>query len=161
VRRPATFHSPMLSQGQSWKFTFTTAGSYSYVCSVHPDMTASITVRPATASAPAHPASHPPKTAAQPAPSTGAGVAAAQPTAPATHRRKQPSAQGSPAPSDGPAPVVAAPETTAQVSAPSTSARTLDPLPIVAGASAAVMVFCLLLMTSRPVTPEKHSSTEA
>jgi len=148
---PATFHSPMLSKGQSWSFRFTTAGSYSYVCSVHPDMVGSVTVRPPATPTPDHSASHATNDPAQPADSAGAGVAATHPTAPATRRPKRASGQKAVASSPAPAPVVAAPETTAQVGAPATSARTLDPLLIVAGVSAAVMVFCLLLMTSRPV----------
>jgi len=37
---------------------------------------------------------------------------------------------------------------------------TLDPLLIVAGASTAVMVFCLLLMTSRPVARPSTSGED-
>lgn len=44
TRGPALFHSPMLSKGQSWSFTFTLSGPYSYICSVHPDMHGSVTV---------------------------------------------------------------------------------------------------------------------
>jgi plastocyanin len=36
--------SSSLSQGQTYSFTFTTAGSYPYYCAIHPDMTGSITV---------------------------------------------------------------------------------------------------------------------
>ena len=50
---PLSIHSPMLDKGESWSFTFATAGSYGYVCTVHPDMTAGITVRAAPAPAPA------------------------------------------------------------------------------------------------------------
>ncbi|MDH6518612.1 plastocyanin [Streptomyces sp. SAI-135] len=56
---PVPIHSPMLDKGQSWSFTFTTAGSYGYVCTVHPDMTAGITVRAAApATKPAAPTEH-------------------------------------------------------------------------------------------------------
>lgn len=37
-------HSPTLSQGQTWSYTFSTAGTYSYICSIHPYMTGSVTV---------------------------------------------------------------------------------------------------------------------
>lgn len=47
---PVKFDSGLLSKGQSFSYTFTSAGTYSYYCAVHPDMTATITV---TASAPA------------------------------------------------------------------------------------------------------------
>ena len=51
---PASFHSPLLSRGQSWSFTFRIPGSYSYVCSVHPDMASSLVViAPAPAAVPA------------------------------------------------------------------------------------------------------------
>jgi plastocyanin len=44
---PEALQAPVLSQGQSWSHTFGAAGSYSYFCSVHPDMAASLTVNPA------------------------------------------------------------------------------------------------------------------
>lgn len=42
---PVTFSSPELQKGQSFTYTFTTPGTYSYYCAVHPDMTASVTVK--------------------------------------------------------------------------------------------------------------------
>src|SRR5438270_1189021 len=39
---PAAFRSPLLAQGQSWSQTFTVPGTYSYYCSVHPDMRAQV-----------------------------------------------------------------------------------------------------------------------
>ncbi|MFC0110399.1 cupredoxin domain-containing protein [Kibdelosporangium aridum] len=59
---PAQFRSPMLNTGQTWSFTFTTPGTYSYYCSVHPDMRGQIVVRQA-AQAPT------PQQQQQPAPS--------------------------------------------------------------------------------------------
>jgi plastocyanin len=38
-------HSPLLSQGATWSFTFATPGTYSYICSIHPNMTGTVTVR--------------------------------------------------------------------------------------------------------------------
>jgi plastocyanin len=38
-------HSPTLNRGQSWSYTFAAAGSYSYICSIHPNMTGTVTVR--------------------------------------------------------------------------------------------------------------------
>lgn len=38
-------HSPLLSPGQSFSFTFNTPGSENYHCSVHPMMTASINIQ--------------------------------------------------------------------------------------------------------------------
>ncbi|MFD8499603.1 plastocyanin/azurin family copper-binding protein [Amycolatopsis sp. NPDC059657] len=41
---PEKFTSPTLQTGQTFSFTFTKAGTYSYYCSIHPDMKASVTV---------------------------------------------------------------------------------------------------------------------
>jgi plastocyanin len=41
---PQALQSPTLHTGESWHYTFTAAGTYSYICSIHPDMTASLTV---------------------------------------------------------------------------------------------------------------------
>jgi len=149
---PQTFHSPMLAQGQSWSHTFGAAGSYSYMCSVHPDMVASVTVR----------------AAAQPKPTKQASPApvsrpTATPTQPA-HAHRSPAATSSPAPAaPSTQPETEEPVASAQVSAPTTrDGATLDPLLLVAGVSAAVMVFCLLLMTSRPVAkPGAPATAEA
>src|SRR5437016_1356332 len=35
---PAQLDSPQLEKGQSWSFTFASAGEYTYYCAVHPDM---------------------------------------------------------------------------------------------------------------------------
>ena len=40
---PVKFASPYLKTGESWSYTFTAPGVYSYVCSLHPKMVASIT----------------------------------------------------------------------------------------------------------------------
>lgn len=60
---PVKFSSPTLQQGQSFTYTFTTAGTYAYYCAVHPDMTAKVIVQPK--------ATTPPPT---PAPSSGSGT---------------------------------------------------------------------------------------
>lgn len=39
-----TLDSPDLSRGDSWSFTFTTKGTYNYICGIHPSMKGSITV---------------------------------------------------------------------------------------------------------------------
>lgn len=36
--------SPALSTGQSFSYTFTAPGTYSYLCTIHPFMTATVTV---------------------------------------------------------------------------------------------------------------------
>lgn len=38
--------SSTLAPGQTYSFTFNTAGSYSYICTIHPDMTGTVTVTP-------------------------------------------------------------------------------------------------------------------
>lgn len=38
--------SDALSTGQSYSYTFTTPGTYSYLCTIHPFMTATVTVTP-------------------------------------------------------------------------------------------------------------------
>ena len=59
---PEKFTSPTLQTGQTFSHTFTKAGNYSYYCSIHPDMKATLTV---TGSAPttAPPTSAPPTSA--------------------------------------------------------------------------------------------------
>ena len=41
---PVTFGSPTLQKGDSFTYTFTTPGTYTYYCAVHPTMTASVVV---------------------------------------------------------------------------------------------------------------------
>jgi plastocyanin len=38
--------SPALNTGQSYSYTFTTPGTYSYLCTIHPFMTATVVVTP-------------------------------------------------------------------------------------------------------------------
>jgi len=148
---PVSFRSPMLSKGESWSHTFTTAGSYSYTCSVHPDMRGAVSAKaaappPAPSKAqpdPAQPPAAAPTTAPQQqtAPAAPPSRATPSPTAPAAKGKQsaQPAAPSNPA---------ATPATTAAPAASPTA--TLSPLLLVAGASVAVVVFCLLLMASRP-----------
>jgi plastocyanin len=69
TKGPVKFDSGLLSKGESFSYTFKTAGTYSYYCAVHPDMKATITV---TSAAPA------------PAPTTAAPTTAPTPSAPHT-----------------------------------------------------------------------------
>ena len=132
---PASFRSPMLSQGESWSHTFTTPGSYSYICSIHPEMRASVT---AAAAAPAAPT-----TSATPTPNQTTPVATDHTAAAPAERRTSAS------PAATPSPTVA--ETTAAPATQQVASADLDPLLLVAGVSIAVVVFCLLLMASRPI----------
>lgn len=123
---PTSFHGPLIGKGQSWTYTFGTPGTYSYICSIHPDMKAQIVVRPKPAATTAAPA----PAQKQPRPSASAAVSSA-----------------------AAAPVVVTPSPSMSMpaaAAPVADSSGLSPLLIVAGISVAVVVFCLLLMSSRP-----------
>jgi len=132
TRGPASFQSPLLSTGQSWTHTFTVAGPYTYICSVHPDMQASVAV-----AAPGSPEPAPVS------PSTSASASADDHQhradhAPTKRRTAAAVTQGVPA---------VANQSVAATVVPSAS---ISPLLFVAGGSVAVVVFCLLLLASRP-----------
>ncbi|WNM29173.1 plastocyanin/azurin family copper-binding protein [Streptomyces sp. Li-HN-5-11] len=149
---PEPIHSPMLSKGGAWSHTFTLPGTYGYVCTVHPGMTAGLVVKAAAAPTPTtQPATHQ---------HTGSLPAAAQPaqspapTAHAAHGRTAAApSSGSPAASPAAA-AAAAPTQQAAAAAESTAsaARPLDPLLLLAGVVAGVAVLCLLLVGSRSGT---------
>ena len=162
----------MLQKGQSWTFTVTTAGSYGYYCTVHPDMTARIVVQPATTSA-APPHTHPGSdhhesgtgTGAATGAGTGAGTGTGHhtpttgPAASAVSSKpptpaKPPSAPPTSAPAAAAAPSAAGPAATPQALEPVASARRLDGLLVLAG----VAVLCLLLVGSRSATREERDS---
>jgi plastocyanin len=42
-----SFRSKVLDTGESYTFTFTTAGVFTYFCSIHPQMTGKVIVKPA------------------------------------------------------------------------------------------------------------------
>ncbi len=71
------FDSGRLMSGQTFAFTFTSAGTFAYHCDVHPNMRAQVVVQ--AAAAPAQPAP-----AGQPAAPRPAAPAAQAPTAPRT-----------------------------------------------------------------------------
>jgi plastocyanin len=134
---PVAFQSPMLATGQTWSFTFTVPGTYSYYCSVHPDMRAQIIVQPA----PETPAPTP-----APAPEQAAPPAQQAPTETA-------------APAAPPATTAAPPTTTTGTMAPAqqttqtaqaTMTESLNPMLLVSGLVAAVTIICLLLMNAKP-----------
>ncbi|MEV4034576.1 cupredoxin domain-containing protein [Streptomyces umbrinus] len=176
---PASVHSPMLQKGQSWSFTFTTAGSYGYYCTVHPDMTARIVVQAApTPAAPTHTHTgsddHGSGTGAGTGAGTGTGsgtgTGTGHHTAPTTSaasaagRSKAPTATKSPsapptsAPAAAAAPSAAGPAATPQAMEPTASARPLDGLLVLAGVVAGVAVLCLLLVGSRSAAREGRDS---
>jgi len=149
TKGPVAIHSPMLAKGEHWSFTFTTAGTYSYICSIHPDMQATLTVA-------AHPETHPTSHAASPAGVTGAATPSTHtaPTSePSSHHASThpatPTSTPAKSPTSSSAPVAAAASGT-----PPTSAHPLKPLLLLAGLVAAVATFCLLVLASRPEETE-------
>ena len=44
VARDGSFHSPALATDAAYSFTFTTPGTFAYLCSIHPMMTATVEV---------------------------------------------------------------------------------------------------------------------
>jgi plastocyanin len=140
TRGPASFRSPLLSKGQSWSHTFTSPGTYSYICSVHPEMRAAIVAAPA-----------PPPTTAAPAPAPTTAAPVPTPTRPSATPKSSPKEAATPQPSAPSATPAAQPAPAA--AQPEEASTTLDPLLLVAGVAIAVVVFCLLLMASRPVRP--------
>ena len=44
IARDLSFESPVLKPGESWSFTFTAPGSYSYLCDLHENMEGVVTV---------------------------------------------------------------------------------------------------------------------
>ncbi|WP_260695693.1 cupredoxin family copper-binding protein [Streptomyces sp. IB201691-2A2] len=170
---PVSIHSPMLQKGQSWSFTFTTAGSYGYYCTVHPDMTARIVVQAApTSAAPTHTHTgsddHESGTGAGAGTGTGSGTG--HHTAPTTSAAspagrsksptptKSPSAPPTSAPAAAAAPSAAGPAANPQALEPTASARPLDGLLVLAGVVAGVAVLCLLLVGSRSAAREKQDA---
>jgi plastocyanin len=138
---PATFRSPMLQKGQRWSYTLGTPGTYSYMCSVHPDMRATLTVKakPVPAPKPVAPSAMATHSMAA-APGTPTGAAPPKPA---------PSATAGGAPSAAPS-ATAAPAVPAAASVAPVAESGLNPLLLVAGVAVAVVVFCLLLLASRP-----------
>ncbi|MEU0391700.1 cupredoxin family copper-binding protein [Streptomyces sp. NPDC006208] len=151
---PVAVHSPMLDKGGTWSFTFTTPGTYSYYCTVHPDMTARIIVKAppaAPAPPPPHSHAHPQPPARQPMSSTPRNKAST--SAPAQHHSAGSPAGASSSRATAPTttltPAVPAPGPAQAASAPAGASRPVQPLLLLAGVVSAVAVMCLLLVGSR------------
>jgi plastocyanin len=143
---PASFRSPMLQKGQRWSFTLGAPGRYSYMCSVHPDMRATLDVRAKPTPKPT-PKPAPVRTTSAPAPAAVSSSTA--PTkAPATKKAHRATVSTSQSALAAGADVPASPS--AAVATPSAAPSGLNPLLLVAGVAVAVVVFCLLLLASRP-----------
>lgn len=141
---PATFQSPLLSKGQSWSYTFTAAGTYSYICSVHPDMRATVSVTQAPAPAPA--------SATTPmAGMSGAQPQVAQPRSGIRTVQVPAHTSATKAPISTMSAMTGTATSATQTSAaPQTSGPSLSPLLLIAGVAFGAVVFCLLLLGSRP-----------
>ncbi|GAA3845119.1 cupredoxin family copper-binding protein [Streptomyces coacervatus] len=152
---PAPVHSPMLSKGDSWSHTFTTPGTYGYVCTVHPDMTARLIVKAAPAPAPTvhrHPTSAPPAT--RPATAMPSSMHMDH-----TTRAAAPAASKDPSPSlTVSAPATAQPAVDPQDTA--SAIRPLNPLLLLTGVVAGVAVLCLLLVGSRSAAAASRSDEQ-
>jgi plastocyanin len=44
--KDGAFHSPVLNAGSTYHYTFTKPGTYNYLCTIHPFMTATVVVTP-------------------------------------------------------------------------------------------------------------------
>jgi amicyanin len=172
---PVSIHSPMLNKGQSWSFTFTTAGSYGYVCTVHPNMTAGITVRaaaPATSVAPAPTHDHTgtsdsagssggsggSSTGRQPATPTRSAAGGGKPTMDMPSSSPSATAPGAAAPQTSPSPQGSAVAQMPATQTAASTARPLDPLLVLTGIVAGVAVLCLLLVGSRASAPRREEA---
>jgi plastocyanin len=144
---PVAIHGSTMQKGQSWSYTFTTPGTYAYICSIHPDMKATLTVVAAAAAAPArtdvapgatvvttHPAS---RSSARPA--AVAAQRRSATAAPRTTSATAPAGTSSSAVTGGPA-----------AAGPGSTSRPLRPLLIIAGGIAAVATLALLMLASQP-----------
>jgi plastocyanin len=75
---PVKFNSPTLQKGDSFTYTFTAPGTYSYYCAVHPDMMAKVVVTGATSTSP--PSTTPTTPPTTPAPTTSPSGGMPMPT---------------------------------------------------------------------------------
>lgn len=136
---PVAIHGATMSKGQSWSYRFTVPGTYSYICSIHPDMKATVTVvaaaKPTPTPTPTQAMTTIVRHAAAPTPIHHPGHASASAAA----------ARSTPAPSTSSSAVPIAATAT-----PSTPTRPLRPLLFVAGAIAAIATLALLLLAARP-----------
>jgi len=138
---PAQFRSPMLATGQTWSFTFTAPGTYSYYCSIHPDMRGQIVVQPAPA------AQAPPPQAPQQQQQQQQRPRKQTPTSSAAAPPPPPPVAETPV-AEPPAEAEAVQQAVA-TAAPPAQRPGLDPLLLVAGLVAGVATLCLLLIGSR------------
>lgn len=142
---PVSIQSPTLNTGQSWTYTFTNPGSYSYICSIHPDMRATLLVQPlaqpTAAAPPVAPVTRKTVVPGRTAPTTRPGAAVPVQTSVAASPTTS-TAMNMAGPAKPQAPPSAAQAASGQTAG-------LNPLLLVAGLVAAVATFCLLLIGAR------------
>jgi amicyanin len=155
---PQSLHSPMLDKGGSWSHTFTSPGTYRYLCTVHPDMTGQLIVKaaaaPSPSATPSHTHEHKPTAQHQHAERS----AAAPPATPRSSTPPPSPSAADPTPSaasSAPAQAQAAPDTQ-----PAATAAPLRPLLLLTGAVAGVAVLCLLLVGSRSAAARRTEGSE-
>ncbi len=127
---PVSFHSRLLSKGQSFSYRLTVPGRYQYYCSVHPDMRAQVVVHPVPAS--------PTPAQGQPRPAHTTGTPVATPT-------------GSTVAVAGPATVSPSAPPPAVAAAPAAPAGPdLRPLTVATVATVLAALVSLLALATRP-----------
>lgn len=134
---PQSISSPMLSKGQSFTFTFSAPGTYSYYCAVHPDMRAEVVANPAPAPSTSAPSAAP-KTSA-PVAASSAPSSTHPPAAATTHSAAPSTAHSDHAPASsttGAPPMSSMPPASPASSAPPAAAASSGTSPA-AGAPAA------------------------
>ena len=138
---PQAVASPELTKGDSFRFAFTSAGTYEYTCALHPDMAGSVVVVPASAAV-----SGPAPTPAE----AGAPDGRAPPTAPAPTPAE--AGPGGDAVPTGPGLASAAAAQTGPLPAVTTvvtRSTGISPLLFLVALTAAVAVFGALCFTAR------------
>ncbi|EST29678.1 cupredoxin domain-containing protein [Streptomyces roseochromogenus] len=152
---PESVHSPLLNKGGTWSHTFTTPGTYGYVCTVHPGMTAQLIVKPATAPTPTSPpATH------EHSGSTPTATRSAPAPTPTAHTSHSHSAAAPPAGTPSTSPTAAA-AVAPPIPQAASATRPLDPLLLLAGVVAGVAVLCLLLVGSRSASADTRGGGTA
>lgn len=150
---PASFASDTLAKGATFSYTFTTPGTYKYVCTFHPGMSASVTAMQMAAPPPA-----PADAATLPGDAADAGTA---PAAPGPALAGPAPAAAGPAPGAAPpaAPTARVPaQAGTQVATTARQSPTLDPLLLVAAVALGVATLCLLLIGTQPSDrPDRRS----
>jgi plastocyanin len=130
---PEAFGSSSLATGQSYTHVFRQPGSYTYICSIHPDMVGSVTVVAAPATTPAPAAVAPSPTS----PSPSGRVAASGPATPTT------AVAAALAPASS---VAAASVSSSPTPAAPDLARAVRPFAELLAVATAVVAACLLLL---------------